>query len=150
MLKTHTQKAYGLLLAMALQIASTGSIAETSVPAAENQIKALIAKTYDKPNHKVETAPVVVSGDYAIADWIQAKNGGRALLRKKQGQWEILACGGDGFKDANVLKDAGIPAPASKDLLAKLKVAEQSLSPDRVRQFGLYGTPAATDHHHHH
>lgn len=148
-MKPHTQRIFGLLLALILQVASTGSLAETAAQTAESQIKTLIAKTYDKPEHKVETAPVVVSGDYAIADWIQAKNGGRALLRKKQGQWEILACGGDGFKDANVLKDAGIPAPAIKDLLTKLKAAEQSLSPDRVKQFGLYGTPAAADHHHH-
>lgn len=150
MLKVHAQTACGLLLAIMLQLASTDSLAETAAQTAESQIKTLIAKTYDKPEHKVETAPVVVSGDYAIADWIQAKNGGRALLSKKQGQWEILACGGDGFKDATVLKDAGIPAPAIKDLLTKLKAAEQSLSPDRVKQFGLYGTPAAADHHHHH
>ena len=149
-MKPHTQRIFGLLLALILQVASTGSLAETAAQTAESQIKTLIAKTYDKPEHKVETAPVVVSGDYAIADWIQAKNGGRALLRKKQGQWEILACGGDGFKDATVLKDAGIPPPAIKDLLTKLKAAEQSLSPSRVKQFGLYGTPAAADHHHHH
>jgi hypothetical protein len=32
------------------------------------EIQNLIATTYDKPNNKVLTKPVVVSGDYAVAD----------------------------------------------------------------------------------
>lgn len=51
-----------------------------------------------------------------------------------------MACGGDGFKDLNLLKDAGIPADTAKNLITQLNKAEQSVSPDRIKRFGLFGT----------
>ncbi|MBA5604235.1 copper uptake system-associated protein [Duganella sp. FT3S] len=131
-----------------------GSLAAASAQDAEHaaRIKSLIGKTYDRPDHKVETAPVVVVGEHALADWVQGEKGGRALLRRNQGDWTIVACGGDGFKDVKLLQDAGIPADAAKRLVARLNEAEQSLSPARVKRFGLYGTandPRAAEHHDH-
>ncbi|AXV83972.1 hypothetical protein CJO92_20735 (plasmid) [Ralstonia solanacearum] len=116
----------------------------------EAQVRDLIAQTYDRPDRKVETAPIAVDGDHALADWIQGEKGGRALLRRTQGQWQIVACGGDGFKDARTLKDAGIPAATAKRLIARLNEAERSLNPERVKRFGLFGTaddPRLKDHH---
>ncbi|WP_407059170.1 copper uptake system-associated protein (plasmid) [Ralstonia syzygii subsp. celebesensis] len=98
----------------------------------------------------METAPIAVDGDHALADWIQGEKGGRALLRRTQGQWQIVACGGDGFKDVRTLKDAGIPAATAKRLIARLNEAERSLNPERVKRFGLFGTaddPRLKDHH---
>lgn len=88
-----------LLLSAAFSVA----IAQTSAKPAEEQIKAIIAKTYDQPSKPVETAPVVTVGNYALADWIQGDMGGRALLRLDKGAWEIMVCGGDDFKN----QDAG-------------------------------------------
>ncbi len=107
---------------------------------AQARIRDLIAGTYDQPDHTVETAPIVVDGDYALADWIQGEKGGRALLRRTQGQWQILACGGDAFKDVKLLKDAGIPAGTASTLVARLNQAERSVDPARVKRFGRFGT----------
>jgi hypothetical protein len=82
-------------------------LAADSTP--QQQIQALISSTYDKPDHKVETSPIAVAEDYAIADWVQGKRGGRALLHRVNGKWVIMACGADGLKELKTLADAGIP-----------------------------------------
>ncbi len=123
---------------LALAQSSAGAVS-SSKPNHIQQIIQLIGKTYDQPQHKVETAPVVLAGDFALADWIQGPKGGRALLRKSHGAWEIMACGGDGFTDPQVLQAAGIPADTAKNLIQQLKQAEQSLPAARVKQFGLFG-----------
>lgn len=74
----------------------------------EQQIRSLLSNTFDSPSAKVKTSPVVVDGDIAIADWIQGEKGGRALLKKSNGKWEISACGGSGFKQSESLIQAGI------------------------------------------
>ncbi|WP_323120361.1 copper uptake system-associated protein [Burkholderia alba] len=138
-----------LLAALLTALAMTSVHAETGNADAA-AIRTLLSKTYDKPEHKVETAPVVVADGFALADWIQGSNGGRALLRRQQDKWEIVACGGDGFKDVGMLKDAGIPAATAKALIAKLNEAERSISPDRVKRFSLFGMQGGSqdaDHH---
>lgn len=124
----------------ATPVASATSATSTATASAEQTIIKLIATTYDQPGRKVETTPVVIASDYALADWIQGDKGGRALLRHKAGQWEIMACGGDGFKDAKTLQQAGIPAATASKLVAQLTQAEKALPASRVRQFGLFGT----------
>ncbi len=134
-------RAVQFLLALLLPTIFSVAIAQTSAKPAEEQIKAIIAKTYDQPGKPVETAPVVMVGNYALADWIQGDMGGRALLRLNKGAWEIMACGGDDFKKVKMLSHAGIPGDTAKKLIAQLEKAEQSVSPDRVKRFGLFGTP---------
>lgn len=129
---------YAVLCAMLIGIGSSSACAQN--PDHATAIKRLIGRTYDQPDHKVETSPVVVVDDYALADWTQGPKGERALLRKARDSWEIMACGGDGFKDAKVLKEAGIPAATAEKLVTRLGQAEKSLSPSRVRQFSLFGT----------
>lgn len=149
--KIGTQSSMAALAVLLAITTCSGVFAQNSDHPA--QIRSLIAKTYDKPDHKVETAPIVVANDYALADWIQGEKGGRALLRRNNGQWEIIACGGDGFKDIKFLKDAGIPTDTATHLVAQLNTAEQSVSPERVKRFGLFGTsndPRLADHHHTH
>jgi hypothetical protein len=116
-----------------------------SVRAADDvpRIQALLSHTYDRPEHKVDTSPVVVEGDYALADWIQGEMGGRALLQRRNGRWEIVACGGDGFKDPAQLGDAGLSAGVARRLIAKLEAAEQSIDPARVKRFDLFGKAGA-------
>lgn len=150
MKRTGIQLLTTVSAAWLLALAGSAALAQGANP--ETQVRDLIAKTYDRPDHKVETVPIVVDGDYALADWTQDEKGGRALLRRAEGQWQIMACGGDAFKDLKTLKDAGIPAGTAKTLIARLSAAERSVSPERVKRFGLFGTaddPRLKDHHAH-
>jgi hypothetical protein len=143
MKRIHVQSLAAVLAAVLAALLMLSGLSNAFAQNADQaaRIKTLIGKTYDRPEHKVETAPVVIVGDYALADWIQGKKGGRALLRRTKGEWEIMACGGDGFKDIKLLKDAGIPADTAKKLVAQLTQAEQWVSSERLKQFGLFGTP---------
>lgn len=129
-------------MAVVLPFALSAVLAKTGSKPAEDQIKAIIAKTYDQPGKPVETAPVVIVGNHALADWIQGEMGGRALLRLNKGAWEIMACGGDDFKKVKTLGHAGIPNDTARKLIAQLEQAEKSVSPERVKRFGLFGTPS--------
>lgn len=93
----------------------------------------------EQPLEPVETKPIVIVGDYALSDWVKGEDGGRALLRKTNGQWRIVGCGGDGFKNAKVLQMAGVPKHTAKQLIAELNEEEKELDPERVKQFGLFG-----------
>lgn len=120
---------------------------------AELQIKAIISSAYDKPGHKVETSPIAVAEQYAIADWVQGKRGGRALLHRVNGKWVIMACGADGLKEQKMLIDAGISKKTAYELVERLEVAEKKVSPDRIKKFSLFGTkddPVTEDQHHTH
>jgi len=132
-------------LAASLALTQTAHAADGDV----QRIQALISHTYDRPGHKVETSPVVIESRYALADWTQGSMGGRALLRQHDGRWEIVACGGDGFKDPAQLHDAGLSTGAAKRLIVKLDAAERSVDPERVKRFGLFGkTGGAMDDAH--
>ena len=142
-----------LLVAFTLTYLCGSSLAIAEDKSANQQIETIISSIYDKPNLKVETTPIVVVNEYAIADWTQGERGGRALLQRINGKWAIMACGADGFKDAKTLADAGIPLPQANSLVAKLTTAEKSIDPHRLHLFSLFGTkndPIKKDHHEHH
>jgi hypothetical protein len=107
----------------------------------EAQIQAVIGKTYDKPNNKVNTTPVSVADDFAIADWTQGERGGRALMKRINGNWEILACGNDGLKDTKSLIKAGMSEKTASTVIKKLTNLEKSEDPKRLAKFNLFGTP---------
>ncbi|MEQ1767038.1 MAG: copper uptake system-associated protein [Methylotenera sp.] len=141
-----------LQFVFAMVVASISVNVHADDNASHLQIQAIISSTYDKPDHKVETSPIAVIDDYAVADWIQGERGGRALLHRSNGKWIIMACGADGLKEVKTLTEAGIPDQTAKSLVTQLTTAEQSVSPDRLKQFSLFGTkddPAAHEHHHH-
>ena len=142
-----------LLVASIVAYACGSSSALADDKSANQQIQTLISTIYDKPNIKIETTPIVVVNEYAIADWTQGERGGRALLQRINGKWAIMACGADGFKDAKKLADAGIPLPQANSLVAKLTTAEKSIDPHRLHLFSLFGTkndPIKMGHQEHH
>ncbi|NOT15226.1 MAG: copper uptake system-associated protein [Methylotenera sp.] len=148
--KSSTNIALSFIFGMA--VASTSATVQADDNTSHQQIKAIISSTYDKPDHKVETTPIAVIDDYAVADWTQGQRGGRALLHRSNGKWIIMACGADGLKEVKTLTEAGIPDQTAKSLVTQLTSAEKSVSPDRLKQFSLFGTkddPAAHEHHHH-
>lgn len=138
---SHIQQALAALL-LSLGLNSSHACAEHTEDG--QAIQQLLSRTYDQPNQKVETTPMVIVENYALLDWVQGNNGGRALLKKDNGQWIIVACGGDGFKNAKVLQAAGIPKSTARKLIAELNEEEKDLSPERVKQFGVFGNTTMT------
>jgi hypothetical protein len=102
------------------------------------RIQKLISKTFDRPDLKVQSDPIVIEGKVAIADWVQGEKGGRALLTRKHADWEIIACGGAGFKDPSAIASAGISKEIANNITAKLKTAELSLSPQKIKQLDSF------------
>lgn len=116
-------------------------------------IRALIGQTYDRPDAKVEIDPVIVVQDYAVANWVQGAQGGRALLKQAHGAWQILLCAGDGLRHTDGLVQAGVPKATAERLAQSLQAAEGQLDPARLKLFSLFGPavagPGAAHHDHH-
>ncbi len=75
---------------------------------------------------------VMVSHDFAIADWIQEPRGGRSLLRLNAGHWQALICGDDHLKQYKRLTDLSVPAQDTEKLITALTQAEAQLSLDQL------------------
>lgn len=106
----------------------------------QQKIVETIAQFYDQEGNKVLIDPVVVESNFAVADWTQGTAGGRALLKKSNDQWTITLCAGDGLKESDFLIQAGVPKDQALSLVKKLEKAEQSVSPERIKQFSLFST----------
>lgn len=149
---THRPRRFAALIALCasalLLLPANTAAAGKGSDAAE--IRTLISATYDQPNARVQTDPVIVVGNHAIADWIQGKRGGRALMRHQQGQWEVVMCAGDSLRHADTLTQAGVPSATAKAISQKLGQAEKNISISRRQQFDLFGTTADPAHAAHH
>ena len=78
---------------------------------------------FDKPDAPLSVDAVTVSSDYGLASWTQQSKGGRALLRKVGGVWEIVVCGGKDLLQTNVLEKEGLSHQQAQYLIAELKKA---------------------------
>jgi hypothetical protein len=83
-------------------------------------------------------APVVVAGNHAIAGWIQADMGGRALLRRKGEAWTLILCAGDEIKSRDALAKAGIPVRDAAALEHDLAAAEGKLPRQHVAMLSRF------------
>ena len=102
------------------------------------QIHHVMMAAFDKPAEPLKVAPVVVQGDYAVADWVQAGRGGRAVMHKEGGHWTIVVCGGDGLKDAAALALTGMSTASAAALAKALAAAEAKLDPAVLQQFAMF------------
>ena len=111
----------------------------------------VIRQQWQKPGTKLEIAPVVVEGHYAIAAWVLGERGGRALLRRSDHGWEVFMCGGDDLTKPYVLQQSGIEARAATLLAQKLLAAEQVMSPAARKQFSIFEgvVPVSSQQHAH-
>lgn len=109
-------------------------------------IRQLIARTYDKPDSKVVTDPIALAGDHAVADWLQGDMGGRALLRRTAGQWQIVLCSGDALKSAKVLQESGVPASQARQLAERLAALERGLPHAVIARFDSFGRSDDAQH----
>ena len=107
-------------------------------PAEETRVSAALHGMFDRPEARLNVAPVVVSGDHAIADWAQGEMGGRALLRRRHQVWMLILCAGDGIKTRDALAKAGVPAVDAARLEKDLATAEALLAPGDVATFSRF------------
>ncbi len=100
-------------------------------------IEKVLMQQWHQPASPLTVAPIVIEKQFAIAGWVKAERGGRALLRKSQHGWEVFMCGGDDLTKLQVLEQAGIEPDQAQALALKLKNAEQNLSPENRQQLSI-------------
>jgi hypothetical protein len=101
-------------------------------------IRHVMMSTFDKPEARLTVEPVVVVGPHAVAGWSQGERGGRALLFRHGTDWHITLCAGDGLKEAQVLREAGISASDADTLVAALAAAEAKLPAAQLARFSTF------------
>ncbi len=115
------------VLAVALTLTARSNRAEE-----RDAVRYLLAATFDKPEAPLGLEAIVIRDDVAIADWIQSDRGGRALLRRRDGHWSIILCGGDGLREVSTLQQVGLSPDQAKALSDDLSSAERTLPPSRL------------------
>lgn len=128
-----------LFLALAAPARSAGPQGDQAA------IRGLMMETWNRPDAPLAVDPVVVQGDFALAAWTQGDSGGRALLRRVAGKWNVHLCSGDALKDAAVLIEVGLPKRIATDLASALARAEGALPPERVQLFSRFDGMAVMD-----
>lgn len=98
----------------------------------EAAIVAVMKRTWDKPDSPLVVGPIAADGDAAIADWTQGAMGGRALLRRRDSQWSVVLCAGDGIRSPAGLQLAGLAADQAQRIAARLQEQEARVAPERL------------------
>jgi hypothetical protein len=150
--KTLLSKLFGFLIVIGGSLVMTFScIAATQSQTDEQAVVEVMKATWDKLGQPLQVAPVIVSGNYSVASWLQGDKGGRALLMRRGTTWRVIACGGDGMRDAGVLRESGISENAAQDIATRLKTAEARFTEDQRRRFDSFGKtiPMDADHGQH-
>ena len=109
--------------------------------------------TWDRPHAPLDAVPVVVDGDWAVADWTQGRMGGRALLRREHGTWTTILCAGDGIRSEQALAEVGIPPAQAQALASKLATVEAKVAPERLALMSTFAGVVrmqGADHGDHH
>jgi uncharacterized protein YcnI len=104
-----------------------------------NDITHVLKAEFDTPETPLTVAPVVVSGEWAIAGWSQDGRGGRALMKKDTDGWYVHMCGGEPFKHAKTLSQIGLSREAAISIAADLAKAEQKLGAETIALYDSFG-----------
>lgn len=118
----------GRLVLVGALLASAGALRAAEAGGDAAAVRHVLMSQFDKPEARLSVEPVVVAGDAAVAGWAQGERGGRALLFRHGGGWQIAICAGDALKDAKVLQEAGVKPADAKTLASALARAEAKLS----------------------
>ncbi len=129
---------------------STGAASSVGAAAPAAEVAAVTAHLkalFDGPEAPLQVNPVVVEGSRAVAGWVQGNMGGRALLQKRQGAWEVVICAGDSLRDPTTYALNGMDEAAAGRLAAKVRTAEASLPAETLHRFSLFsGSVRGQDH----
>lgn len=104
----------------------------------KDQIIHLMKGMFDTPDNPLSVDPIVVRGDNAIAGWVQGDRGGRALLWRVKGDWQIRLCSGDALKSPALLIDANISAEDATALVDELAAAEAKIDHAVLAKFSTF------------
>ena len=138
-------------------LVGAGAARATSPALPTDQITHVMKAQFDRPDAPLDVGPVAVEGDHAVAGWTQGERGGRALLQRREGRWEIVVCAGDGLTRAKDLALAGL-TPAQADRLARrVQAVERGMALERRKrlasfegvvrvQGGQHGHPGSSHH----
>jgi hypothetical protein len=113
-----------------------GAMVDTTGMADPDAIAAVMKAQFDTPENPLTVEPVMVEGDNAIAGWAQGEKGGRALLAKRDGKWEIVLCGGPDLRMPEFLGQHGVSA--AETLSKMYNAAEDGLGEDKVKLFSSF------------
>jgi copper(I)-binding protein len=91
---------------------------------------ATLKAQFDTPEAPLTVDPVVVEGDHALASWAQGDKGGRALLERRDGVWQVILCGGPDLRMPAFLAQHGVTA--AEALSQMFNAAEDGLGADKV------------------
>ena len=130
-----------------LLVPASQSFADT---ADQRAIMAVMRGMFDQPNVDLVIGPIVVEGDFAVADWIQSNVGGRAFLRKDARSWTLMLCAGDEIRSAEALKVSGVPTGTAERLASAIAAAEKDIPTDRLKKFASFQGMAPMDPHSQH
>jgi hypothetical protein len=107
----------------------------------QGQIVAQLMKQFHTEASPLSVGPVSLSGNWAVAGWLQDGKGGRGLLQKTDTGWFIYLCSGSSLKDVEILIEIGVPKADAQAIVDQLLTAEKSLrSEDVVLQDSFAGT----------
>ena len=105
-----------------------------------------LKKIFDKPTAPLAVDAIAVAGNFSLASWSQETKAGRALLRKKSNQWEIVVCGGKDLKKISALAKAGVPSTDAELLVSGLSKAELKLPASLQKRFDSFSTDGQQHH----
>jgi len=127
----------------AMRALATVTVLATAQPlaayAAETDtVRHVLMQMFDKPEQRLAVDPVTVKGDIAVAGWAHGEMGGRALLRRKGADWQLILCSGDALKEARSLQQFGLTAEQAEAMAAAVVTAEARLDPSVVEKFSRF------------
>lgn len=124
----------------ALAIATVRATAQPPAAYAEDTdtVRHVLMQMFDKPEQRLVVEPVTVEGDIAVAGWAQGQMGGRALLRRKGADWQLILCSGDALTEAKSLQQFGLTAEQAEAMAVAVVTAEARLDPSLVQKFSRF------------
>jgi copper(I)-binding protein len=111
------------------------AVADTTGMSDPDAIIATMKAQFDTPENPLTVEPVIIEGDNALAGWAQGEKGGRALLARQHGKWQVTLCGGADLRMPAFLGQHGVSA--AETLSSMYNTAEDTLGADKT---ALYST----------
>ncbi|MEQ1783653.1 MAG: copper uptake system-associated protein [Hyphomonadaceae bacterium] len=108
-------------------------------PATVAEIHGLLHKTFDQPDQTLVLEPTIISGEFAVVDWVQGEFGGRALLRDDPSRgWSVWVCAGDHLKTAKGMIASGVSEADASLMAAQLAKGEARLPKESLAKMSAF------------
>ena len=111
-----------------------------------SKVGKVLTQLFDRPNARLTVDAVAVVSDHSLASWSQSGRGGRALLKRVGGHWQIVLCGGKELIHVEALKKAGVPTPDALAISQRLTSSEQKLPSAKRLAYDNFVMEPGTNH----